>query len=394
MEIKTCLKIDGVEHELTLDFSPVHTATPEPAPEPPSPEPGPVPQPAPEPPPPSPVVEPPQPHPTSPAGWMEVRGNQIYVGDTPWMGRGANIFDTRSCGACMGGEPDIDEAKRRVDVLVDDWGASFVRLCLESRPSRPNQWVTSWENVLSDPAYLAHVRELVEHIGTKPGVRVLLSIWTGPSLTPRAGDARTVPQGGWPTEQTAEIWRVLAETFKNDSHVMYGIVNEPQMNFHGTHDAAVHARMQMCVDAIREVEAAQGTPNHVIAVQGTGGWARFIQYYVENPIRDAAEKIIYECHFYNSMGDFERLVRTPKQSLPVVVGEVGPASGYMTLAECRSFLEQCEALGIPYLGWAFHMRCPPNMFEDRSGGGCGTGMEIVPNDWGRLMMEAMSGGLA
>ena len=68
--------------------------------------------------------------------WLHTSGNHIYKADnTIWMGRGANLRDTRSCGHFAGDQASkIAEVKHRIDVLVDDWHANFIRLAFETRP--------------------------------------------------------------------------------------------------------------------------------------------------------------------------------------------------------------------------------------------------------------------
>ena len=84
------------------------------------------------------------------------------------MGRGVNVFDTRSCGACEDSPDSLREVKRRIDEAVDVWQASFIRLCLQSE--------SPGEGALADDGYLDHVKDLVDYVGTKPGVYVLVVV--------------------------------------------------------------------------------------------------------------------------------------------------------------------------------------------------------------------------
>src|SRR5690606_27486729 len=66
-------------------------------------------------------------------GWLRTVGNRVYDEDgRVWAAVGANLLYTRSCNACTSGPPNVGEVKRRIDELVDVWGASFIRLDLES----------------------------------------------------------------------------------------------------------------------------------------------------------------------------------------------------------------------------------------------------------------------
>ena len=74
----------------------------------------------------------------------------------------------------------------------------------------------------------------------------------------------------------------------------------------------------------------------------------------------------------------------------MVIGEFGPATGYMTLDDCTQLMDRAEAVDVPYLGWTFHMRCPPNLLVDSSGGGCGVGMPLEPTAWGQLLRDRLA----
>ncbi len=310
------------------------------------------------------------------SGWLYTQGNKIYSDGEVWVGRGANIHDTRSCDACSWNAPDVEEVKRRIDLLVDVWGADFVRLALESYADSGGR--VHWQGVLDDQDYLDDIVEIVEHIRTKQGVYVMLSLWVDP----------TFDSNGWPTDGTRQIWQRLASTFANESHVLFGLVNEPEMNYAGTLDAAVWVTMNATVGIIRETEDSEGSQHHIIAVQGTGGWSRFLGYYVDHPITaHGGDNIAYEVHVYDPASTFNDRFVDPSQSIPVIIGEFGPASGYMSMDDCQQLIDSAQDLRIPYLAWTFHMRCPPNLLVDYSAGGCGVGMSLEPTAWGQLLMD-------
>lgn len=306
--------------------------------------------------------------------WLHTEGNRILTEDgTLFMGRGANVQDTRGCNACTTRPPNPDEVIRRIDELTDNWGANFLRLTLESYGT---------PSVLTDPSYLADIERIVEHVGTKPGVYVMVSLWHDPTFS----------ASGWPTASTHPVWEQLAMTFANSPHVLFGLVNEPQNNFDGAQDAAVWQAMNDTVRAIRDTEAAVGARKHIISVQGTGGWARRIGYYVDHPITaGGGENIVYETHVYDPATAFQNMFVTPAQSIPVVIGEFGPAAG-MSMTDARRLMEIAEEQKIPYLAWTFHMRCPPNLIEDYSNGGCGEDMPLEPTAWGDLLKAFLNAG--
>jgi endoglucanase len=325
---------------------------------------------------------------TATGTWLATSGNRIRTSTgAAWMGRGANLQDTRSCNACAYQPPSVAEVKRRIDELADGWKASFIRLTLESYASADGR--VHWRGVLDDAAYLQDLREIVDHVGRKPNVYVMLSLWVEPSFNAM----------GWPTSNTIRVWEKLADTFKNDGHVIFGLVNEPEANFDGSLDGAVWSAMNDTVAAIRRVETTAGTPHRLIAVQGTRQWSRVLDYYLTHPITaGGGVNIAYETHVYDTASFFEARFGGPARSVPVIIGEFGPINepgvALMTPGDCQELMRQADAAGVPYLGWTFHMRCPPNLLEDTSGGGCGIGSPLVPTAWGVLLrdhLRAMSG---
>jgi hypothetical protein len=318
--------------------------------------------------------------PSGAADWLSTQGNRIYRNGEIWMGRGANLHDTRSCNACTWSPPNVQEVKRRIDELVDVWGANFIRLDLESYSSAGGR--NHWQSFLTDTQYLSDIKEIVAYIGTKSDTYVLISLWIDPSFSDQ----------GLPTTSTVTAWKFLAAQFTNVPQVMFGIVNEPQYNFDGSDNQDRWEAFNTAVAAIRDAEKNNGSQSHVITVQGLGGWSRFLTYYLNHPITAGDGKnIAYEVHVYDDQSLFDDRFVTPSQTLPVIIGEFGPAQGYMNMNDCEELMKQADQLNIPYLAWTFHMRCPPNLLVDNSGGKCGVDMELIPTEWGKLLKTHLGG---
>jgi len=161
--------------------------------------------------------------PPPPSGeWLSVSTRRIRLPDgTPFHGRGANLHDTRSCNACTWSAANPGEVMRRIDELVDVWKANFIRLDLESYAAADGR--VHWKGLLDDPAYLADIQAIVAHAAAKPGVYVIVAQWISPTFTSL----------GWPTAATNAEWATLAQVFKDEPRVLFGLVNEPQSNFDG-----------------------------------------------------------------------------------------------------------------------------------------------------------------
>ena len=299
--------------------------------------------------------------------WLRTSGNRIYRGANAFHGRGANLHDTRGCNACAFSTPSAAEVNRRSDELIDNWKANLIRLDLESYASAGGR--VHYKGVLDDPSYQADIVNMVSHISSK-GAYTLLSLWIEPTAT----------ETEVPTAATNEVWKKLAEMFKNEPRVLYGLVNEP----HNDTDQNVWNGMNAAVQAIRDVESAAGTPQHIIAVQGTQQWARVLDYYITHPITaGGGTNIAYETHIYDPASQFAKLFENPSKTLPVIIGEFGEQ-------DVDELMQRAEAAEVSYIAWTFHGRCPPNLIVDNSGGGCGVGMALTPTAYGQKIKNRLA----
>lgn len=315
-------------------------------------------------------------------GWLRVEGNRILLPDgTRFHGRGANVHDTRSCDACAWEPPHVEEVTRRIDALVDDWHATFVRLLLESYPDAgAGAGRKHYRGVLEDEDYFRDVMRVIGHIGKKRGVYVLVSLWHDPTFSPL----------GWPTERTQRVWKKLAAALRDMPFVLFGLVNEPQGNQDGRRDAEVWRAMNDTVLAIRSVERPEHP--HVITVQGTREWGRVLEYYVDHPITaNGGVNVAYETHVYDDAGRFDALVTRPARVLPVIIGELGIVSreAKMTERDCTTLMDLAEKLEVPWLAYTFHINCPPNLLVTHENT-CGVGVPLEPSAWGRVVKDRLS----
>jgi hypothetical protein len=315
--------------------------------------------------------------------WLHTEHNRILTADgKPFHGRGANIQDTRSCDACTTEPPNRAEVIRRIDELVDVWHANFLRLTMESY--FPPGARVQFKNAADDPAYLADLVAIVKHIETKPGVYVLLSVWHDPTL-----DAN-----GWPTARTQKLWKTIVPAFATSPRVLFGVATEPERNDDGAMDAAAWDSFNGAVDAIRQAEG--NGPHHLAVVQGLGGWARRLDYYVSHPITAGGGiDVAYEVHLYDPKAKVDALIAGPAQNLPVIIGEFAPIDdaklgAHMSNEDVSYLMTQAEAHEIPYLAWTFHMRCPPSLLVDNSNNSCGAKMALTPTPWGQLFKDRLA----
>jgi hypothetical protein len=323
--------------------------------------------------------------PPPPGDGLRVEGNRILGPDgTPFHGRGANLFDTRSCDACTYLDPDPTGLNRWADELLDTWGANLVRFDLMSFAD-DGGFRHQWMPITDDAGYLADVKNTVTHMTDKPGVYVMVTVFLDPRIKPENGDY----DSEWPTPEVTPVYQALAEAFADDPKVLFGLTNEP----HGTadHDAELADRYVAAIDAIRAVEQRVGGHQHIVVVQAPEGYARYLDYFIANPIQ--RDQVAYEVHVYNPASDLDALIRTPHQTLPILVGEHGP-SMYSTTSDIMALWAICQELEIPHIAWSFHLRCPPSMLADSASDGCGlsasTGYDFPRSDWGNLFHDYLA----
>jgi hypothetical protein len=305
------------------------------------------------------------------SAWLSVRGNKILTGDgKPFHGRGANLADTRSCNACTFQNPNPQGLMAWSDELLDRWHANFVRFLLDSYPSADGR--TQWKSLLDDPQYYADIQTVVDHMTSKAGVYVMVTLYRDPSMGPRGTGAGAE----WPTEATLPIYAKLAEAFYDNPKVLFGLMNEPHDS--ASRNPALATIFNEAISAIRDVERSHGSPAHIIVAQASQNYARDLSYWVANPLTAAGGgNIAYEVHPYNPESDFDALVVQPAKKLPVIIGEFGPfdlGGVQMVESDISALMRIAEANDIPYLAWMFHQRCPPNLLEDRGDtdyDGCG-----------------------
>jgi hypothetical protein len=321
--------------------------------------------------------------PVSDTAWLYVSNAEIKrTGGVSWIGRGVNIHDTRSCDTCTWVQPNVNEVIRRIDEVVDLWGANLIRLNLESYPTANGR--IQYRSLLEDQAYLRDIERIIHHVGSKTNVYVLLSLWRDPSYDSQ----------GWPTEQTQEVLRLLVRSFYDAPQVIFAVSHEPRLNLDGAQDEACWQSMNQAVNAIREEERLLSPYRHLIAVQGTRNGGRDLSYYIEHPITaDNGENIVYETHISDGQAQFDSLLVNPSQSLPMIIGSFGPSQRegkQMTQGDAMQLITQAEREQVSWVAWTFHMRCQSSeMILDTSNNGCGVGIPLQPTEWGQAMQSRL-----
>jgi hypothetical protein len=48
----------------------------------------------------------------------------------------------------------------------------------------------------------------------------------------------------------------------------------------------------------------------------------------------------------------------------------------MKMKDAKKLMKAASLARVPWMAWALHMRCAPNMLQDKSNWGCGVGMKL------------------
>jgi len=321
------------------------------------------------------------------SAWLHTDGNRILTAaGAPFRGRGANLHDTRSCDACTTLAPNPEGLMAWGDELTDNWGANFIRFNLWSFRD-DGGFRAHWQSLLDDPDYYEDVQAVVNHLTSKPGVYVMVTVFIDASMIPD-GELHAT----WPTQDTLPVYEKLAEAFVDNPQVLFGLMNEPHDD--ASENDALADIFQQAIQTIRAVEDANGTPQHIIVAQATQLWARDLSYWIANPL---GENIAYEVHVYNPASDFEWIVVEPSAQLPMIIGEFGHHQ-YMTLEDAELLMQVAEENGVPWLAWNFHQRCDPNLIQDVGGDGydgcgfegAGTVFTWQPTEFGNLVKQGLA----
>lgn len=302
---------------------------------------------------------------------LVVRGNNIYqsTSNKIWAGKGANLPDMRACG--VGCERSVQEVTRRIDYLLDDMELDWVRFLLEA--------YDEGSTVTANETYWQYVKSVVNHIGSKPGKYVEVTLFSDPSV----GADPKVPGG--PSTYTKDRWVFMAEYFKDLTHVIIGVVNEPQ-GFQSTpgYDVSLRDSMNYVANKIRGTGAT-----NLILVQCLA-YSADCTLYAKNRID--AENVAYELHLYCTIDQANTKLSL---ELPFVASEMGIVNNIQKnivedYASFRYIVELCKIKGIPYAGWSFDENCAPVMLEGQTSNsnGCGEGNDLsMHSAWGKLFLE-------
>lgn len=257
---------------------------------------------------------PPKPTPV-PLPWLSTRGNQIVdASGKAIVLRGANISSLY-----WGYEKWHPEA---VGNLATEWGAKVVRIRVHEDRflADPKAWFKKIENEIAGPAREA-------------GIYVVIHPWIGNNQP-------------LPDDKTVEMWRMIAQRYKDDPTILYDLLAEPrEVSWRQTREA-----YKNLIETVREVN-----PKSLIFVSGLS-WGRRINEYLDEPLPYG--NIVYRSNPYNHIGQFEDLFGKIATKYPVFLGEFGPSPD-MDIEDVKALVAYAQKLRIGWTAWAFQsIGCP------------------------------------
>jgi len=301
---------------------------------------------------------------------LSVSGNKILDNGVEFQGKGVNLHDTRGNNACAYTPPNVGEVIRRLDHLKSK-GVTIVRMIMESYAVANGR--VNYKSIFEDSAYLEDIKTIVSHAG-KLGLKIMVTPFVDPSVVGSSGEV---------TPGLIQFWQKMTSSFIDSGHIIFGIINEPEMNNDGSRNDIRRQGFLDAIDAIRSAE--KPGQEHIIAVQGIAAWGREMMYWVNNPINKT--NIVYEVHAYDPQNKFNERFIIPSRTLPIIIGEFGPDGTYMDLPGCEALILKANELNITWLGWAFHPQSPPSMLIN-NGNNCGIDMDLNQlTPWGQLIID-------
>ncbi len=149
-------------------------------------------------------------------------------------------------------------------------------------------------------------------------------------------------------EEAKAFFREMSGKYKDCSHVLYEICNEPNG---GTGWQDIKAYAQEVIGVIRENDA------DAVIIVGTPNWSQYVDQAAADPIR-GYDNVMYALHFYAATHKEDlrgRMTAAVEAGLPIFVTEYGicdaSGNGGIDEAEANRWIEALNQHGISYVAW-------------------------------------------
>ncbi|GCE08936.1 malectin domain-containing carbohydrate-binding protein [Dictyobacter aurantiacus] len=240
---------------------------------------------------------------------------------------------------------------------IASWGVNTVRV-----PLNEDCWlgINGLPNSSSASTYQQQIISYVNLLNSK-NIAVILDLhWAAP------GGNQSTGQDLMPdADHAGAFWTSVANTFKNNSSVIFDLYNEPHpASWSCWLNGSSGANQSPCGDVNF---AAAGMQSMVNAVRSTGStnilmagglaWSNDLSQWLQNKPNDPQNNLAASWHLYNfngcnNSGCWDSQVAPVAAQVPVITGELGEndcASGFVTSA-----MNWDDQHGVGYLGWAWN----------------------------------------
>jgi hypothetical protein len=223
--------------------------------------------------------------------------------------------------------------KSAITHLVTTWGINVFRI--------PVYLETSDSGYLSDPAYFdTYVQNVVEWC-RELGIYVIIDF----HVLSKGDPNEYLDSKGGSTGVAIDFWTKYASLYKDESHVLYEIANEPN-NIDWPSVLSYHNSV---IGAIRAIDS------ETIIIAGTTSWSQDIHLAAATPVSQP-HNVMYTFHFYAATHGFlyDR-VASYINTLPIFVSEWGISAangngGYDT-AVAQKYLDLFADIDSTILSW-------------------------------------------
>lgn len=300
------------------------------------------------------------------AGKLCVSGNRLLANGSPVQLKGVSTHGLswfpEYVNSAMFGE-------------LKSWGANTVRLAMYT--AEYNGYCTG------DEANRTKLKELVKkgvQYATEQGMYVIIDWHILSDNNPNTYKSQAVA-----------FFTEMAQTYKDNDHVIYEICNEPNG---GTSWNEIKSYANEVIPAIR-----QHDPDGVILV-GTPTWSQELDKAVADPIT-GYDNIMYTLHFYaNTHRESLRntLATAVNAGLPVFVSEFSicdaSGNGGINTEEANRWIQTLNQYGIGYVAWSLSNKAETSALLQSS---CSKTSGITESDLsecGKWLLQTLQGSIA
>ncbi|MDZ7373898.1 MAG: cellulase family glycosylhydrolase [candidate division KSB1 bacterium] len=223
-------------------------------------------------------------------------------------------------------------SEQEIDYICQTWCARIIRIPFNQ------EWV------LSDKEYVEFLDRVVQWIKKNRAYAILDLQWRNTTeKIPPMPDSRAV-----------EMWKLLAQRYREEPAVLYDIHNEA----HDIDFGSWRRRAAEIIEAIRAVH-----PRSLILVSGLN-WASDLRPWAQDPL--PYENIVYSVHMYpwfGGRGEWEVLFGQFSDRLPIYCGELG--GGDADVDWGRELIRYLHAKQIGWCAWSWVDQPYLTLPEDR-----------------------------